>query len=567
MSGISIGIILTVAFLTAFIAFLIERRRRLRAELAVRAGRTRYETQFLGIPVPTITWQRKDDDFTLVDFNDAAVKWTQGGIKAFLGKTLSELYQNNHIDIVTDIHKCFKEKTNIHKCFWYTTISNGSKHFLDVTYTYIPEDLVLVHTNDITDRKRAEENLQQAQMTLEQRVSLRTMELQQTNSELTQEIQRRRQAERDLRTEHDKAQYCIDNVSAIIVGLDKYGNINLINRLACTLLERTEKDMMGENWFNIAFTPDIRHETFATFRRAMTDPLNTMDYYENTILSRSGRQYLVAWKNSILRDAKGEFVGTLSVGEDITERRKAEELFRARQAEVAHFARIASVGEMATALTHELSQPLTVINIYAGSCLQLLNSGEDHSQLREALEQIAQQGQRAASIIQNLRQYLSKGKSERKIIDINNLVRQTGEIALIDAKNANIKIHYDLSNKLPPIKVDPVQIEQVIVNLLYNSLQALLRTPENNRHVWVQTKMGNDAVEVVVSDNGQGIAAADMEKIFEPFYSKKPDGMGLGLAISRSIIDAHEGNLKACNVPQGGATFSFTLPTGQTSYE
>ena len=572
-SGGSVGTAMEVAFViglfAAIAAFYIESKRRQRTEQALRISRKRYQAQYMGIPVPTFTWQWQQDEFRLVDYNNAAITWTDGRIQSLMGKTVTELYQQNRPDIAEDIRTCYREKTNIHKCFWYNTVSEDSKHYVDVTYAYIPDDFVLVHTSDITDRKMAEENLQLAHRTLEHRVSQRTQELQQINVELTQEILRRQQAESDLRAERDTARYCINNVSAIIVGLDKNGNITLINQLACKLLERPEKEMIGENWFTIALPNDTRDETLNAFRLAMDETRNTIDYYENPIVSQSGRQYLIAWKNNILRNAEGHITGCLSVGEDITEKRKAEELLRARQMEMAHFARITSVGEMATALAHELNQPLTAINIYAGSCIQQLASNqEDPQRLRNALEQIAQQGQRAANIIQNLRQYLSKGKSERKLVDINELILQTSEIAFIDAKKSHIKVHFDLAPKLPLVYVDPVQIEQVIVNLLCNSFDALTKMRDNNRHIWVKSgNLNNYAIEVSVSDNGQGIKSTDMEKIFEPFYSQKPDGMGLGLAISRSIIEAHEGRLKAFNVPQGGATFTFTLPIEQTDHD
>ena len=563
--------ILALTFLAIglLIAYFFERNRRKRAELVLYVSRKRFEAQYMGIPVPTFTWQWLGKDFKLVDYNNAAITWTHGGIKSLVGKTVIELYQKNQPNVVADLHKCFNQKMSINNSFWYTSVTTGEKRFFDVSYSYIPDDLVVVHTTDITNRKQAEDNLQQARETLEHRVLQRTLELQHTNIELTQEIQHRKQAEQDLRIERDKAQYCIDNVSAIIVGLNKRGNINLINQLACKLLERPEQELMGKNWFEIALPGEAHDETYGIFHQAMTETLNTIDYHENPIISRSGQHFLIAWKNNVLRDAQGEIIGCLSVGEDITERRKAEELLRARQAELAHFARVTSVGEMATVLAHELNQPLTAINVYADSCIQQLESGkQDNNRLHDALVQIAQQGQRAANIIRNLRQYLSKGKSERKPIDINNLILQTGEIAFLDAKNANIKIHYDFSPTLLPITVDLVQIEQVIVNLLWNSFHALSEIPKNNRSLSIQTRsLDSHKIEVSVIDNGRGISPADMEKIFDPFFSRKPEGMGLGLAISRSIIEAHNGRLTAVNNPQGGATFTFTLPAEQIDNE
>ena len=217
---------------------------------------------------------------------------------------------------------------------------------------------------------------------------------------------------------------------------------------------------------------------------------------------------------------------------------------------------------MATGIAHELNQPLTAINIYAGSCLQQLRaSDQDKEKLQYALERISQQAQRAANIIQNLRQFLSKGASQCTPTDLNRLILQTGEIATIDVKKAQMKIHYDLLEHLPLVNIDPIQIEQVVINLIRNSLDALSNTPKGERHLIIETALSNDReAQVSVSDNGTGIKNGEMEKLFHTFYSNKPGGMGMGLAISRTIIEAHEGRLFAYNNPEGGATFTFTLP-------
>ena len=561
--------LLSIVLLVGVVRLHVENRRRKQAEQALRTSRQRFEAQFRGVPVPTYTWQRQGEDFRLVDFNDAAERWTEGRISTLKGKTAAQLYKTNRPDIFADIHKCFNEKINIHTNYWYEVLSTGLNRYVDVTYAYIPHDVVLIHTNDMTERKIAEDKLQQTHQALEQRVSQRTQELEKANTELLQEIGRRTKAEQALRNERDKAQHCIDNVSAIIVGLDKDGNIILINQPACRMLERTENELVGKNWFDMCLPHDEKEKVLSGFHQIMEGKLEGVDYYENTIVSKSGRQKLIAWKNSFFTDSDSKIVGSLSVGEDITERRRAEEFIRARQAEMAHFARVTSMGEIATGLAHELNQPLTAINVYAGSCLQQFRSGQhDNETLHTALERIAQQAQRAANIIHNLRLFLSKGTAERIATDINHLIRQTSEIAFIDTRKLNIKVHYNLAQELPLVTIDPIQIEQVIVNLLRNSLDALTINPESNRNLSIQTGISNDQkIKVDICDNGPGIEIDDIEKLFQPFYSNKPDNMGMGLAISRSIVEAHEGRLSATNNPEGGATFTFTLPIEQSDHD
>ncbi|WP_455210800.1 ATP-binding protein [Kaarinaea lacus] len=561
--------LLSIILLFGLLRLYMENRRRTQAEQALRMSHERFKAQFRGVPVPTYTWQHQSLDFRLVDYNDAAEIWTHGRISNLKGKTASELYKKQRPDILADIHQCFEEKKNIHKNYWYTTLSTGLHRYLDVTYAYIPQDLVLIHINDMTERKLAEDNLQKAHNLLEERVLRRTAELEKVNAELLQEIGKRTQAEQDLRRERDKAQHCIDNVSAIIVGLDTKGNITLINQPACRILERTEDELIGNNWFDLCLPPDVKESTLSGFYKIMQGKLDGVDYYENPIISKSGRQRLIAWKNSYFTDANLKIVGALSVGEDITERRQAEELIRARQAEMAHFDRVSLMGEMATGLAHELNQPLTAINIYAGSCLQQFNDSHvDSHKLRTALERISQQAQRAANIINNLRQFLSKGVCQRKSVNINNLIRRTSDIAFADTKKLTITTHYNLFDNLPFVTIDPVQIEQVVVNLLRNALDALSKNPENERQLVIETKTLNDQeIEVSIKDNGPGIEKNNFDKLFQPFFSTKPDSMGMGLAISRSIIEAHEGRLFAVNNPQGGATFTFTLPIAQNDHD
>ncbi|MCG6968469.1 MAG: PAS domain S-box protein [Gammaproteobacteria bacterium] len=556
---------LAIVLLLMLVWFYTENRRRRFAERALRTSRERFEAQFRGVPVPTFTWQWQSDDFRLVDYNNAAHVFTDGGIAELKGKTATDLYQQQRPDILADLRQCFEKKTNLHRHYWYSVLSTGVKRYVDVTYAYIPDDLVLIHTNDITEQKLAKDNLQHSHYELEQRVSQRTQELQKANAELTQEIARRNQAEQAMRREHEKVQSCIDNVNAIIVALDNRGNITLINQPACRLLERSQQDLIGKNWFDVCLIPTEKEEIFRVFQQIVLGKLDGADHFENKILTKSGRQRLIAWSNNIFYGPHGDIESILSVGEDITERRRAEEHVRTRQSEMARFARLTSMGELATGLAHELNQPLTAINVYAGSLVQQYRDGnEDKEKLYSTLERIAHQAQRAANIVHNLRQFISKGTTQHTPTDLNRLILQTTEIAIMDAKQANIKIDYNLSENLPMVTIDPIQIEQVLVNLLCNSLDAIMNNPVNDRHLSIQTTRpdGHD-IQITISDNGPGIDGGDFEKLFQPLYTSKPDSMGMGLAISRSLIEAHEGRLSAANNPAGGATFTFTLPTEQ----
>ena len=222
---------------------------------------------------------------------------------------------------------------------------------------------------------------------------------------------------------------------------------------------------------------------------------------------------------------------------------------------------------MAAALAHELNQPLTVIANYAEQCLSVLQSSEPTSpEVREAVERMLSSTQRATRIIRRIAKLARTTKPERTALPINDLVREVAELvdSAIQAGGMTIELH--LGGELPLVAVDPIQIEQVLLNLVRNALDALVEIEPAQRTLTIITRRTTEnMVEVAVQDTGPGVPSEATEHIFEPYVSTKPDGLGLGLAISRSIIEAHGGRLWA--VPDGGrgAMFRFTVPVARES--
>jgi two-component system sensor kinase FixL len=224
--------------------------------------------------------------------------------------------------------------------------------------------------------------------------------------------------------------------------------------------------------------------------------------------------------------------------------------------------RMATIGEIAAGVAHELNQPLTAIANYAHACERLLARGDsDPAELREALQQISAQTTRAADIIRRLRSLARGQQTAHTSTNINELILELQELLLTDAILHGVGLSLDLAPTLPPVPVDAGQVQQVVLNFVRNSLEALTQRPPQSSAIVIRTALISPGeVELAVSDNGPGLAANDTRRVFDPFFSTKENGTGLGLAISSSIARAHGGSVGYRPNPGGGACFYMLLP-------
>jgi signal transduction histidine kinase len=234
---------------------------------------------------------------------------------------------------------------------------------------------------------------------------------------------------------------------------------------------------------------------------------------------------------------------------------------RQHQAEVAHAARLSTLGGMAAGLAHELNQPLSAVVSYARGCARRLEAGDiPKAALLEVLEEMSAQAMRAGEVLRRIREFL-RGESRREEVDVNDVVRRALRFAEGEARNAGVRIDLALATDPLRIEIDPIQIEQVLLNLVQNGFEVMTANNGTERVLAIETRrLAADTVEVIVRDSGAGLAPDVAERLFEPFFSTKPDGLGLGLSISRTIVEAHGGRLWAS--PNGGArgtAFRFTL--------
>jgi C4-dicarboxylate-specific signal transduction histidine kinase len=248
---------------------------------------------------------------------------------------------------------------------------------------------------------------------------------------------------------------------------------------------------------------------------------------------------------------------------EIDERKRAEDRAQQHLAELAHVARLSTVGEMMAELAHELNQPLSAICSHAQACTRLLASGDrDYAEdLAASLNQVNEQGTRAAEIIRHVRRFVVKAKRSEAVVDVNAMIRDVAELMSIDARMAGAETVFELAESLPTVVGDRIQLEQVLVNLMRNGFEALREADCTPRRLIVRTALDDaNTIVVGVCDNGLGIASDVFDRIFQRFFTTKTGGMGMGLSVSQSIIKSHGGTLWAAANPGGGAAFHFTLP-------
>ena len=249
---------------------------------------------------------------------------------------------------------------------------------------------------------------------------------------------------------------------------------------------------------------------------------------------------------------------------DISERVAAQTRASTLQQELSHVARLSAMGEITSMIVHELNQPLTAIANFGEAARRLLEKGpEQGPRAAEYMEKAVRQAHRASDMIRRLRSFVSRGPGEREVIAVNEVVRDAAHLALIGAADRQIHTRFDLADDLPEITADRIQVQQVVVNLIRNGIDAMLEAGTPDPRLEISTALvAGDMIEIAVSDAGPGVAPDAAEAVFTPFMTTKQGGMGIGLSVSRSIVEAHGGRIRVEPAPGQGARFAFTLSTG-----
>jgi len=413
--------------------------------------------------------------------------------------------------------------------------------------------------DEILGRREAESRLAQLNAELEERVHRRTEQLDNTTRRLERKVQEHQQAIEEMRESDRRLQEVLDHAMAAIYLRDANGRYLLVNRYWEALAGRRAEDVVGKNIEEIM--PPDSVEALQAHNREVLESCQPMQF-EESIPQADGMHTWVSVKFPQF-DGSGRAVGVWGISTDITERKRAEEQARRHQAELAHVLRLGTIDEMAAGFAHEINQPLGALANYAQGAVRRMRSGTvQQAELLPVLEAMAHEALRAGEIMRRMRDLVRKEPSEQKPVDLNGLVRESVGVVEGEARQLGIQLHLDLAPDLAPVVCNGVQIEQVILNLLRNALEAVQANASGDGYVAITSaSVGHDTVEVSVRDNGIGLPDPSPD-VFAPFYSTKPLGLGMGLSISRSIIEAHHGDLRAVRNANGGSTFSFTLPCG-----
>jgi two-component system sensor kinase FixL len=270
----------------------------------------------------------------------------------------------------------------------------------------------------------------------------------------------------------------------------------------------------------------------------------------------------VSTRGSVHRDADGKPARVLGITIDISPRKEAELEAKQRRDELSHLSRVALIGEMSASIAHELNQPLAGIVSNAGAGQRFIDRGNvDLREIRELLADIAADARRASDIVRDIRSMIRKEGLQRHCVNLNDVVKNVVQMLSADALLRSSELKTSLDSTLPIVEADPIQLQQVLINLILNAFDAMQDTPVSRRRVEITTRQNGDrTVRASVRDYGTGISADASERMFEQFFTTKSEGLGMGLAIVRSIVESHGGTLVAENADGGGARFSFSLP-------
>lgn len=370
--------------------------------------------------------------------------------------------------------------------------------------------------------------------------------------EVRTDVTYRKRTERAVNQSRTILHAMLNALDELVVMINSDGVLLAINRSGAEMLGARPDRLIGRN---LASTLDgISAQAIG----------NLLD---GVLTAGEQRQGELTWRGRILDVTANPVLGedgtpaaVSLVARDITEKREADEHAREHQRMLARCMRIATMGEMAAAIAHELSQPIAAASTFCHVSLASLEEGGRLTEdVVDAIAEVCREVNRAGAILNSVAGFVKRTPAERSLEEINLLVRAAADLARKELERQRVTLSLDLAEDLPSVMVNAVEIEQVVLNLMRNSIDALAAAKEPS--LTVRTRLlDGQAVDVEVLDNGVGFPDEDLAKLFSPFFSSKPDGIGMGLAICRTIVEAHGGLIEAASVPEGGARVRFTLP-------
>jgi len=402
---------------------------------------------------------------------------------------------------------------------------------------------------------------------LDRRVAQRTTELAAANEELRKEIAHRKHAEEDLRTSEEMHRVIVETAHDAVISMDERGAIILANPATRRIFGCDPVELIGKP-MTVLMPAMMRKLHEDGFRRYLDTGKRHLNWQgvEVTAQRKDGQEFPVEVSfGELTSDGHKVFTGFIR---DISERKQAEDQLResernlqATQAELARVSRLTTMGELAASIAHEVNQPLTAVINNGSACLRLLaNNNLEPEVLRRALEGIIADGTRASTVLARIRAFIKKEPAERSELDINEVIQEVLVLAGRELYENQVVPDRQLKTDLPSVLADRVQLQQVLLNLIMNGIEAMAAVTNRPRLLGVQSRIDESGdVMVAVSDSGTGFGL-ELDRVFNPFFTTKANGMGMGLSISRSLVESHGGRLWAAPNSPHGAVVSFTLP-------
>src|SRR5712671_2980542 len=359
----------------------------------------------------------------------------------------------------------------------------------------------------------------------------------------------------DRKSAEDRLQLVIDTLPALVWSKLPDGSADFLNQRFLEYTGLSVEEGLGWGWMN-EFHPEDRAEEEWRAAFAAREPFEK----EARLRRADGAYRWFLFRGVPLRDERGRVVKWYGTTTDIEDRKRAEEALLEAQDKLAHVTRTQAMGELAAAIAHEVNQPLTAIVTNANFSLrQLKGSTPNLDELRTAMSEIVNDGTRASAVISRIRGLLMDGTSRRTELDINQIIRDVTILLRNELRRNHILLNMELASTLPRVPGDPVQLQQVLINLIMNAIEAMRTSTEARPEILIRSAGNHDDVLVQVQDSGPGIEPQLADRIFEPFFTTKAEGIGMGLSISRSIIESHGGQLSHKKASRG-VLFQFTLP-------
>jgi len=375
------------------------------------------------------------------------------------------------------------------------------------------------------------------------------------------DITKRKMAEESLKHEKEKAEQYLQLAGVMFIGLDIRGNVNLANKKACDILGYDQNEMIGLNWFDVFICEELREDVHGVFQQLIKSDMETVEYYQNEVLTKTGEIIDVAWHNAVIKTINHQVTGILSSGEDITDKKRLEnQIFQQQKLE--------AIGTLAGGIAHDFNNMLGIITGNISYALGSLNMDEE---LCEILSDVLASSKQAQGLTRQLLTFSKGGSPIKKVSNINKIIR---DATIFSMRGTKSKCKFELSDILWTSEIDEGQINQVINNIVINANQSMpdggmitIRTENVN----IETQSGiplpsGNYVKIVFEDQGIGISKNHLENIFEPYFTTKQKGNGLGLATTYSIIKRHDGHIAVYSEIEKGTVFNIYLPASLNDF-